>query len=254
MAKQHADNHRLRQRYDDDVVERQAGIARLRPRPIAERLDDVAAEQRREMIALGENGEVDRHTEVADDIGDGVGVTVEHGNICGRRHNRLPDDRVAAPPGGPTARRCGGERGRGPCHDQCPAVHPICSSPVRRRPRPVHDSALFSPQARIGYGFCDEERRAPIGEASHARRSRVAATGQSLAYWRRHDPHTWRATCHRRKQPAQHRFQREAPLNSAIARPIAFWRGRRCALDANVSRRTGSTWVALVAARPCSVS
>jgi hypothetical protein len=35
-----------------------------------------AAEQSREMIALSEDGETDRHTETANDVGNSIGVTV----------------------------------------------------------------------------------------------------------------------------------------------------------------------------------
>jgi hypothetical protein len=46
----HADDHRLRQRDDDDVVEPEWGILRLRLRPEAERLDDLSAEQSRKVV------------------------------------------------------------------------------------------------------------------------------------------------------------------------------------------------------------
>jgi len=93
----HADDHRRRQCHDDDVVERQSGMARLCPRPIPERLDDRAAEEGGEVVALGKDGEVDRHAQIADDIGDGIGVAIERRNIGGHRDDRLPHDRVAGP-------------------------------------------------------------------------------------------------------------------------------------------------------------
>ena len=43
-AEAHGDDHWLRQRDDDDVAELDPGILRLRRRPAAERLDDLASQ------------------------------------------------------------------------------------------------------------------------------------------------------------------------------------------------------------------
>jgi len=45
------------------------------------------------MIALSEDSETNRRTETANDIGNRIGVTVEHRKIGGRSSEPLPDDR-----------------------------------------------------------------------------------------------------------------------------------------------------------------
>ena len=68
-AEQHPDDYRLRQGDDQDVVQRQSGILRLRPGPGAERLNDLAAEESRKMTALGKDGQTDRRAETSNDVG-----------------------------------------------------------------------------------------------------------------------------------------------------------------------------------------
>ena len=112
-AEQHPDDDGLRQRYDDNVFERQTGILRLRPGPGAERRNDLAAEQNREMIALGKNRQINRRAQPPDDIGNRIGVTVECRSIRRQCSEPLPDYCAAAPRDGslgrePTAfARCG---------------------------------------------------------------------------------------------------------------------------------------------------
>ena len=112
-AEQHPDNDGLRQRDDDNVVEGQTGIWRLRPGPGAEGRDDLAAEQNREMIALGKYRQTNRRAEPPDDIGYRIGVTVECRSTRGRCSETRPDYRAAAARGGSLGRqttasaRCG---------------------------------------------------------------------------------------------------------------------------------------------------
>jgi len=80
---QHGDDNRLRQRYDGDVFEPQAGKPAVRLGPVSEKLHDLAAEQDGKVISLGEDDEV-VGTDPPDNVRHGVGMPVELG--YSRRH------------------------------------------------------------------------------------------------------------------------------------------------------------------------
>jgi len=69
-----------------------AGIFRMRSRPSAKRIDDIAAEQHRKMIAFGEDRQIDAGAKASDDIRHRIGVAVERRNIAARNHRRPPDE------------------------------------------------------------------------------------------------------------------------------------------------------------------
>src|SRR5690348_4708851 len=71
-------------------------MLRLPSCPGTERLDDLAAEQSREMVAFSEDSEADRRTEAPDDVWYRIGVPVERWNSGSYGGHRFPDDHLAA--------------------------------------------------------------------------------------------------------------------------------------------------------------